>query len=178
MKTLNILLLLLAMIFSGFSRDSRGPGAVVTVPVKLDGVIIQDPSSETVCTPTGSPYPYIAHSRTGWLQGNASHGGRLITEQSTWIIKSCYTNFTTMINYSIIEGVNTVANGDTFSYTGTMEVDITISSHPVTLFINITGGTGRFEGVTGQVILTGFHTESGVPISGWGSMTLTKGHIK
>lgn len=174
MKTLNFLLLLLAMIFSGFSKDSWSTKAGVTVPLKFDGVIIQDLSSETVCTPSGDPYPYIAHARTGCLQGNQSHGGRLITEQSTWIIKSCNTDFTSMINTSIIEGMNTVANGDSYSYTGTMLVNIAINSHPVTLSITITGGTGRFEGVTGQAILTGFHTETGVPVSGWGSLTFSR----
>jgi hypothetical protein len=174
MKTLNFFMVLVAVIFFGFSNDSQSTKAGVTVPLKFDGVIIQDPSSETVCTPIGDPYPYISHSSTGWLQGNASHGGRLITEQSTWIITSCDTDFTRMINTSSIEGVNTVANGDSFFYTGTMEVNIAISSHPVTLDITITGGTGRFEGVTGQVTLTGFHTEAGVPISGWGSLTFNK----
>lgn len=173
MKTFNILLLFLAVVFSGFSKDSPSIEAGVTVPLKFDGVIIQDLSSpHTYCTPLGNPDNY--HLSTGWLQGNTSHGGRLITEQSTWIIKSCDTNVTTWINTSIIEGVNTVVSGDSFFYKGTMEVDLTIPSHPVTLVIIVTGGTGKYEGVTGGAILTGFHTEAGVPVSGWGSLTFPK----
>jgi hypothetical protein len=175
MKTMSIFLLMLAMIFCGFTKDSKSMRAGVTVPTRFDGVIIQDYSTLTTCTPTGDPYPDIAHASTGWLQGTASHGGRLITEQSTWIITSCNTDFARMINTSIIEGVNTVANGDSFFYTATMEVNIAISSHPVILDITITDGTGRFEGVTGHIILTGFHTEAGVPVSGWGSLTFPKG---
>ncbi len=162
------------MIFSGFSKDSNSPKARVTVPFKFNGIIIQNPSSETVCTPTGNQYPYIAHSRTGWLQGNVSHGGRLIPEQSKWIIYNCDTDFADMINTSNLEGVITVANGDSYFYTGTMLVDLTIASHPVTLNITVNGGTGRFEGVTGQIILTGSHTEAGIPISGWGSLTFSR----
>jgi hypothetical protein len=174
MKPLKILLLLLAMIFSGFSKDSNIPNAGVTVPFKLDGIIIQNPSSETVCTPTGTPYIYISHSRTGWLQGNVSHGGLLIPEKSKWTIYNCDTDFASMINTSYLEGVITVANGDSYSYTGTMLVDLTIASHPVTLNITVNGGTGRFEGVIGQIILTGSHTEAGVPIIGWGSLTFSR----
>lgn len=171
MKTMNIMLLLFAMIFSGFSKDSKSAKGGVTVPLKFDGVIIQNTSTQTDCTPL---FPGNSHSSTGWLQGNQSHGGQLITEQSTWIIKSCNTDLTNWTNTSIIEGVNTVANGDSYFYTGTMLVDLATSSRPVTLSITIIDGTGRFEGVTGQAILTGFHTEAGVPISGWGSMTFPK----
>ena len=172
MRTLKILLVLFAVIFSGFSKDSMSSKAKVTVPFKFDGVIITNPSENTVCTPVGAPYPYIAHSRNGWLQGNQSHGGRLITEQSTWTIFNCHTDFGTKINTSYIEGENTVANRDSYSYCCTMFTNI--ATGEVILNITVTGGTGRFEDATGQATLSGFHTESGIPISGWGSLTIPK----
>ena len=172
MKTLNILFLLLAVIFSGFSKDSESTKAGVTVPTRFDGVIIQNFSSLTVCTPTGEPYPKIAHARTGWLSGNQTHGGRLITEQSTWTIVSCSTDFTTGINTSYVEGVNTVANGDSYFYTAVMQVDG--NTGHVILNITIDGGTGRYEGASGYSVLTGYHTETSVPISGWGSVTFPR----
>jgi hypothetical protein len=169
MKTLKIFLVLVFVLFSGFSIDSMRREAGVTVPVKFDGVIITNPSTATVCTPTGDPYPYFAHARTGWLQGNQSHGGQLITEQSTWTILSCDTDWASMLNTSLIEGINTVANGDSYFYKCTMLTNF--KTYEVVLNITFNGGTGRFEGVTGQATLSGVHTESGIPVKGWGSLT-------
>jgi hypothetical protein len=173
MKTLKILLVLVAVILSGFSTESREHETGVVKPMKFDGVIITNPSSgATVCTPAGDPYPYIAHARTGWLQGNQTHGGKLITERSTWEISSCSTDFTTGLNTSQITGVNTVANGDSYTFTCTMIVNI--FTNDVILNINFTGGVGKFEGVTGQMSLTGIHTESGIPVKGEGFMSFPK----
>ena len=173
MKTLKILLMLAAVILSGFSRDSQRTEAGVVKTVKFDGVIITNPSAGlTECTPMGEPYPYIAHSKTGWLQGIQSHGGKLITELSTWEIFSCNTDFTTGLNYSQIAGVNTVANGDSYSFTCIMIVNIFTSE--VILDVNVTGGVGIFEGVTGQMTMTGIHSESGIPVSGGGLFNFPK----
>lgn len=173
MRTVKILLVLGAVVFSGFSKDLKEAKSGPTVPFKFEGVILLDPSVPTVCTPSGDGYPYIAHSRTGWLQGNQSHGGILIKDQSTWTIFNCSTDFSTMINTSYIEGVNTVANGDTYFYTCTMLSDLSnLSKVSVTLYVTITGGTGKFESATGNAVLTGFHSESGIPVSGWGSLNL------
>src|SRR5512135_2992717 len=118
MKTLRILVVLLAVILSGFSKDSLRTDTGVIKPMKFDGVIITNPSAGlTVCTPVGEPYPFIAHSRTGWLKGHQTHGGKLITELSTWEISSCSTNFSSGLNTSQITGVNTVANGDSYTFT-------------------------------------------------------------
>ena len=173
MKTLKILLVLVAVVLSGFAKDSQRTEAGVVKTVKFDGVIITNPSAGlTECTPLGKPYPYIAHSKTGWLQGNQSHGGKLITELSTWEIFSCNTDFTTRLNYSQIAGVNTVANGDSYSFTCIMIVNI--FTNDVILNVNVTGGVGKFEGVTGQMTFTGIHTESGIPVSGGGFFTFPK----
>jgi len=174
MKTLKILLVLVSVILSGFAKDSQRTEAGVVKSLKFDGVIITNPSAElTVCTPpAGSGIPTIAHSRTGWLQGNQTHGGKLITEQSTWELFSCNTDFTTKLNTSQIEGVNTVANGDSYSFTCIMTVNII--TNDVILNVDVTGGVGKFEGVTGQMTLTGFHTESGIPVSGGGFLSFPK----
>ncbi|MBN2666377.1 MAG: hypothetical protein JXR67_07690 [Bacteroidales bacterium] len=174
MRTLKILLVLLAVVFCGFSKDSHRTTNGVTVPIKFEGVIIATDNSDViVCTPLGYPYPTISHSRKGWLEGNQSHGGRLNTELSTWTIFNCHTDFSSKINSSYIEGLNTVANGDAYSYICTMLVNI--STFEVTLYVTIDGGTGRFEGATGQMTLTGFHPGTGlIPVQGWGSITFSK----
>lgn len=171
MKTLKILLVVLAVIFSGFAKDSQRTEAGVTKTVKFDGVIITNPSAGlTECTPLG--VPGNAHSRTGWLQGHQTHGGKLITELSTWELSSCNTNFTTMLNTAQIEGVVTVANGDSYYYTSIMTVNLVTSA--VILDITLTGGVGIYEGATGQMTLTGIHTENKIPVSGEGIINLPR----
>lgn len=44
----------------------------------------------------------------------------------------------------------------------------------MTLYVTVTGGTGRFENVTGLTILTGKQADNGIPVSGWGSLTFLK----
>ena len=173
MRTLKILLVLVAVLLSGFSRDSQRTEAGVTKTVKFDGVIITNPSAGlTVCNPVEAPYPTIAHSRTGWLQGHQSHGGKLITELSTWELSSCNTNFTTMLNTAQIEGVVTVANGDSYFYTCIMTVNLITKA--VILNITVTDGVGIYEGATGEIMMTGIHTESGIPVSGEGLIDFPK----
>jgi hypothetical protein len=77
-----------------------------------------------------------------------------------------------MLNTSQIAGVVTVANGDSYSFTCIMIVNIV--SNDVILNITVTGGVGRFEGATGQMTLTGIHTEGGIPVSGEGLMNFPK----
>jgi len=174
MRTLKIFLVFVAVILSGFSKDSLRPDRGVTVPFRFDGMIITNPSSGwTVCTPPADPSKTIAHARTGWIQGNQSHGGRLITELSEYTISSCNTDFATGINTAFINGVCTVANGDSYTYTCTMKVNILTGE--IILYLTVTGGTGRFNNAAGQATLTGIHTDTGKhPISGWGSLTFAK----
>jgi hypothetical protein len=151
MRTLKILLVLVAVTLFGFSKDSQRTEAGVVKTVKFEGEIITNPSAGyTVCTPPAVPdqIPLIAHSRTGTLQGHQTHGGKLITELSTWEISSCNTNFTTMLNTAQIEGVVTIANGDSYSYTCIMTVNLVTNA--VILNITVTGGVGIYEGNRGD----------------------------
>ena len=77
-----------------------------------------------------------------------------------------------MLNTAQIEGVVTLANGDSYSYTCIMTVDLVIQS--VILNITVTGGVGIYQGATGQMTFTGVHTESGIPISGEGLINFPK----
>lgn len=175
MRTLKILLVIGAVIFSGFSKDLKENKSGPAVPFKFEGAIILDPSVTVVCSPTGEGYPYITHSRTGWLRGNQSHGGKLIKDQSTWTIFNCDTDFSTMINTSYVEGVNTVANGDSYFYTCVMVTDLSnLPTIGVTLLVTVTGGSGIFEGATGNAVLSGVHAATDIPVSGWGSLTLSR----
>jgi hypothetical protein len=173
MRTLTILTVLVAVLLSGFSAGTQRTGSGVMVPLKFDGVIITNPSAGyTVCTPVpDDPTKIIAHSRTGFVSGNQSHGGRLITEQSTWTITECDTD-SKGLNTSKITGVNTVANRDKYFYTCTMKINL--ATMAVELEITVTGGTGKLEGVTGYITLVGTGTESGIPVRGEGFLILPK----
>jgi hypothetical protein len=173
MRTFKFLLVLVTVILSGFSIESQRSESGVVLPMKIEGVIITNPSAgQTICTPTGAPYPTIAHSRTGWLQGHQTHGGKINPELSTWLLSSCSTDFATKINTSQIEGVITVANGDSYTYTCIMMVNLI--TNDVILNITATGGVGIFEGISGQMTLTGIHTDKGIPVSGEGYLSFTK----
>ena len=164
------------MILLGFSIDSQtGENAFlkkemkegIVVPLKFNGVIIPNPNAQlTDCSGT----PAISHSRYGHLKGNQTHGGALITEESTYEIISCNTAGYT--NYSQVTGRNTVANGDYYNYTCNMTIEITTGF--VRLEINISGGSGRFEGAMGNAVLTGYHGLTDIPISGEGTLTFPK----
>jgi hypothetical protein len=53
------------------------------------------------------------------------------------------------------EGRHTMMNGDYFLYTGTLKVNVTDGAIKGT--VNIYEGTGRFEGGTAEVALTGVY---------------------
>lgn len=179
MKTLQILLVIAFVIISGFSKDTQtdenvfpknGTYESVTVPMKVWGTTIDNNAlPETDCT----GFPPMSHTGGGWLQGHQTHGGRFITSQSTWIITDCET--VGYINTSHITGTNTVANGDSYDYTCTMDV-VLAASPPfmVTLYITITGGTGRFEGAAAYVECHGYHNGEVITFTGEGTITFAK----
>lgn len=172
MRTLKILFVLVAVVLSGFSRDSQTvrTGKWIVVPLKFSGVVLPDDGRERIpCLPVEYG---IAHSRFGFLQGHQTHGGELITEQSTWEIISCSTDLATGINTSQCVGVNTVSNRDTYNYYATMLINIV--TQDVTMNVTVSGGTGRFEGVTGEATFSGKFVGHTIPCTGEGFMSFPK----
>jgi hypothetical protein len=149
MKTLKVLLVLVAVILFGFSKDSQRTEAGVVKPIKMCGQTI-DVGGETMCTP--SKYG-IGHTQFGLLKGNVTHGGKIIPASSPWEITNCSTDLTSRLNISTIYGTVTVANGDSFFYDCIMIVNIDDKS--VIMNITVTDGVGKFEGVTGQMVCKG-----------------------
>lgn len=178
MRTLKILLVLVAVILSGFSKDSQADENVllkkrsdagVVVPLKFHGGTMPDLSSgRTVCTPAEYGASIV---RSGWMQGEQTHGGKLIPEQSRWEIPSCTFNGTETV--SDCYGTITVANGDSYFFTAIMTINP--FTRAVSCNVNIIGGTGRFEGATGQLTLNGsLGSGSVVTWSGEGSISFPK----
>jgi hypothetical protein len=167
MKILKILLVVVAVVLSGFSRDSQRTEAGLVKAVKMSGQTI-DTGGELFCTPVQYG---ISHTQFGLLKGNQTHGGKIIPELSPWEITGCSTDLTTRLNISTIYGTVTVANGDSYFYDCIMIVNIDDKS--VIMYITITDGMGRFEGVTGQVTCTG-SLNGVVTFSGEGFMSFPK----
>ena len=127
-----------------------------------------DTGGEPICTPVQYG---ITHTQFGLLKGNQTHGGKIIPELSPWKITSCSTDLTTRLNISTINGIVTVANGDSYFYDCIMTVNIDDKS--VIMDITVTGGAGRFEGATGQVTCSG-SLNNVVTFCGEGSMSFPK----
>lgn len=171
MKTLKFIIVLFAVILYGFSRDSQTDKteAGIAVPMQFWGGTIPDASGGfTAC----SGVIPVAHHKYGWIQGHQTHGGKLIPELSPYEIVSCETNLSTGLNISQIVGEVTVANGDSYTYTCVMTVNI--FTDEAILTINITSGKGRFEGAAGEITLTGTHVEGSISFSGEGFITFQK----
>jgi hypothetical protein len=104
----------------------------------------------TICAPAeyGVELP-----GSGWMEGHETHGGKLVTELSTWTITSCYLGPGPSELTEIVEGKHTLARGDYYVYHGSITVDSTNGHLEGEIFI--TSGTGMYENVTGYVKLDG-----------------------
>jgi hypothetical protein len=149
MRTFKILLLLVAVILSGFSRDSQTDENVILNNGTKDEVVV--PLKIWCVTIPLGPLNLCGQASYGKVQGHQTHGGNLIPGLSEWTITGCA--FKPPILQSILFGTNTVANGDSYDWTGYMEIDV--SSKNVIFDVEINCGTGRFEGVQGYAHLTG-----------------------
>jgi len=89
----------------------------------------------------------------GWMKGHETHGGKLIMELSTWAITECYLGPGPTQLTEMVEGTHTVANGSYYHYSGTLTVDFT--NGDLTGEIDLLGGSGKYEGVTGHLTISG-----------------------
>lgn len=166
MKKLNyfFLFLLITVLFSGCSefetnQDLMNPEnapelkkAKVPIPAKCWTTTVPDFSQGTVlCIPEIAGVKVVAG---GNMSGIEAHGGKLDVEKSTWKVTGCDFDDEKMEITEDIEGKHTVMNGDYFLYTGTLTASVIDGA--ITGTVNISGGTGKFEGGTAEVNITGF----------------------
>jgi hypothetical protein len=169
MKTLKILLLLGGVILSGFSigPQTYGTKEDVVVPMKFWLSIFPVHSTgDIACIPEEAG---ITLAKYGYLKGHQTHGGQFIPELSTWEITNC--SLSPGLSVSQVNGTITVANGDSYTWNCIMTISVTGS---VALDATITGGTGRFDGATGEIVLTGVFDEVEIPCSGEGYIHFLK----
>lgn len=170
MKTIRFLIIATLLLFiAGCQKDLPAPANVtdeqtaimpdgsseldfrakeyVTKPMKLWLEATIDPTQGTIgCIPFG------AFPAGGWMQGHATHMGQIILQGSPWNHGTCYMVFDSNGDFvkGVIEGSYgqwTAANGDVLKWKGTYEAfpDGTFSAD-----FNFDGGSGKFEGATGN----------------------------
>ena len=185
-RVVSIFALLLAL--AGCTKDGLAPASeqdgvvasrakeYVTKPIELRVEAITDPSSGRIaCLPanTGASAP-----AAGWMQGHITHLGQLNMPQSPLAHVNCELVFDE--NWHplkvVIRGSHgywTGANGDRLDWAGSYEsyLDGTFSGD-----LDIVGGTGRFEGATGNLKGSGYvDPETGYAVStGKGYITIPK----
>jgi hypothetical protein len=137
------------VILSGFSRDSQTDENVILNNGTKDEVVV--PLKIWCVTIPLGQLNECGQASYGKVQGHQTHGGNLIPGLSEWTITGC--TFNPPILQSTLVGTNTVANGDSYDWTGHMVINVV--SCTVTFDVEINGGKGRFEGVQGEAELTG-----------------------
>lgn len=88
----------------------------------------------------------------GWMTGHDAHGGKLITDLSTWTVNECFVVGPGQVRENLT-GRNTAANGDYYLYEGYTIADVI--NGKMTGEVIIIGGVGKYFGVTGKVALSG-----------------------
>ncbi|MEN8156531.1 MAG: hypothetical protein ABFS10_06255 [Bacteroidota bacterium] len=171
MRTTNLLLsglLGLLLIFSGCSKEEsgdilledlvngqemaeggslKGASADMTLTIKAFARLsaVSDPAIPRVmCVPEAYDF---ALAGGGNISGVVTFQGRINQELSTFVIDDCiFTGPTEMMVYG--HGVMTGMNGDSYNFITVHLYDLTNLSFTGT--VDLTGGTGRFEGASGH----------------------------
>lgn len=164
------MLVFAAVILTGFSRDSQADCKKdeIVVPMKVWVTIFPDHSTGDIAC---SPEVYgVSLARFGYNQGHQTHGGKLIPELSRWEITDCI--IVNMQSISHVNVVHTLSNGDSYSFTCVMTIDLITKN--VGINCTITGGTGMYEGATGELVVLGAYSGNCIPCTGEGFITLLK----
>jgi len=87
----------------------------------------------------------------GLISGNGTHVGRINASESRYFVTGL--DLSGDLFTQTIAGSIAAANGDAYTYTGVASISLTNGS--LTGTMDFTGGTGRFEGVSGSIVIRG-----------------------
>ncbi len=159
MRTTLFFAIVFSFMLSGCTKDITTDEMVdlkkasVPVPAKCSFTTTPDFTlGATLCTPTEMG---VAICGGGWMSGHQSHGGKLVTEKSTYRVVNCEFDYMTLQASENIEGSHMVANGDSYHYTGLLNIDVT--NGRIWGTVTVTNGTGIFSGATAELTLSGVH---------------------
>ncbi len=144
--------------------------ATVKVPMKCWFTTVPDYSLDMIaCSPEELE---VAVLSGGFIEGHQTHGGKLKTNLSPWTVMNCEFDPVAGVLTGYIEGKNTVANGDYYFYTGVMH--IAVANGMLTGSITMDDGVGKFEDVTGDLLITGKSEMNVATFTAEGFCTFTK----
>jgi len=178
MKTLEILLVLVAVVLAGFSKDMLTNENVdlkkANVPIPLKGEMCMTwnydvPSLPVAGTPVTKPsgevlIPQLDMSGAAWLTGHSTHMGEFIPEQTHMTGLHAELDMAALLNGKVIiaaeyEAILTGNNGNHIDLLSQIRIDVTDPSNwtnwTITGNFQVTGGSGKFENATGSGVLNG-----------------------
>lgn len=170
MKTLRILIALAIIVVAGCAKDytmdenmdsPELKNAIVPIPFKGELCMIgnqEDPLPVTA-GPDGPVIPAITMVRTAQLTGIQSHFGKLgdlSMMTGNWAYLDMGALPAKKLLVSEYEGITYGANGDYMTFITHTVIDVTDPDHKtITGDYTITGGSGKWENVTGSGVLNG-----------------------
>lgn len=173
MKTLNYFLIMALIIFASCAKYETSDETVdlkkAKVPIPMKAEFCMTPNMDAGFFLIEGLDPTLQTSylpREGWISGFATHMGEVIMQESTVTFTSAvFVPGTGVVSTS--EGQITAANGDYYLFT---ETTITYPNGTFKGNVWMYGGTGKFSGMTGPVVMTGQKTDQGACWTGVGTM--------
>jgi hypothetical protein len=162
MKKVHYLLLIVLFSFFACEKDTQEKTefdilkeAKLPIPMKVSFVMTYDANYPAVtCSPATLPVPLPGKV---WIDGNATHIGKVDETKSYAITTSCQVIDATHLK-EVFEGIITTQNGDYFNFTGWGIIDLsnvlTSKNGTVTGEITANDGSGKFKGVKGTITMT------------------------
>ena len=178
MKALKILLVLVAVVLSGFSKNMLTDENVAlkktNVRIPLKGVICMTwnydvPSLPVAGTPVTNTsgevlIPQLYLSGAAWLTGHSTHMGEFIPEQTHMTGLHAELDMVALSTGKVIiageyEAILTGDNGNHIDLLSQIRIDVTDPSNwtnwTITGNYQVTGGSGKFENASGSGVLNG-----------------------
>jgi hypothetical protein len=160
MKTLIYLFAIVMLIFAGCAKDEMFDEnsnnlelkkAKVPIPMKAEFCMTPNLEAGFILIQgldPANPGSYLP--KEGWISGNATRMGKVIMEKSPTTFISA--ELTQMGVKTVSAGKITAANGDSYLFEAT---SYSMPDQSFTGDVWMYGGTGKFKGMTGSVVMTG-----------------------
>ncbi len=173
MKTLKCLFILAMLVFASCAKYETSDEttdlkkAKVPIPMKAEFCMTPNMDAGFFLIEGLDPTKQTSYlPREGWISGFATHMGEVIMQESTvTFLTATFVPGTGVVSTST--GKITAANGDYYLFN---ETTVTNPDNTFSGNVWMYGGIGKFEGMTGSVMMTGQVTDHGPCWTGVGTM--------